>query len=161
MKRSPFLTAALGLALFACQAQETEQQATIEEPAVDTEAIRTTIADGSQRWAAAANAGDAEALTNLYAADAVIYPPDMPSVTGREEIRAFFTQMLSEGPVEMTLTTNDVIIGESGEMGVELGSFTDASGTGKFVAVWKKVDGDWKLAVDTWNMTEREETIAE
>ena len=153
MKRSRSLTVALGLALFACQSQEAAQQAEMEEPAaLDTEAIRTTIADGSQQWAAAASAGDAEALTNLYADDAVIYAPDVPPVSGRDEISAFFTGMVSEGPMPMTIATTDVMIAESGNLAVELGSFTDPNGDGKFVAVWKNVGGDWKLAVDTWNM---------
>ena len=162
MKRPPFLALALGLALFGCQAQETDQQAEMEEPvAVDTESIRTTIVDGSQQWAAATSAGDAQALTNLYADDAVINAPDTPQVTGRDEISAFFGQMVSEGPYPMTLSTDEVIIAESGDLAVELGSFTDSSGDGKFVAVWKKVGDDWKLAIDTWNMDGSGETTTE
>ena len=159
MKRPRSLALALGLALFACEAQEADQQAEMaeqpaqmEEPAaVDTESIRAAIADGSQRWAAAASAGDAEALTNLYADDAVIQAPDTPRVTGRSEISAFFSQMVSEGPYVTTITTDDVMVSESGDLAVELGSFTDPEGTGKFVAVWKNVGGEWKLAIDTWN----------
>ncbi|MGH7542638.1 MAG: YybH family protein [Gemmatimonadota bacterium] len=162
MKRSRSLTLALGLALFACQAQEADQQAEMEEPAaVDTEAIRTTIADGSRQWAAAVNAGDAEALTNLYADDAVIYAPDWPTVTGRSEISAFFNEMVSEGPVPTTLTTDDVIIAESGDLAIETGSFTDPNGAGKYVTVWRNVDGDWKIGIDAWNMNGSVEAGAE
>ena len=162
MKRPRSLALALGLALFACQAQEVDQQAEMEEPAaVDTESIRTAIVDGSQRWAAAANAGDAEALTNLYADDAVINAPDTPRVTGREEISAFFGQMVSEGPYSNTINTDDVIVSDSGDLAVELGSFADANGTGKYVAVWKNVGGEWKLAIDTWNMDGSGETPTE
>lgn len=162
MKSHRSLALMLGLALFACQAQEADQQADMEEPAaVDTESIRTAIADGSQRWAAAASAGDAEALTNLYTDDAVIQAPDTPRVTGREEISAFFSQMASAGPYAVTLTTDEVIVSESGDLAVELGSFTDPEGAGKFVAVWKNVGGDWKLAIDTWNMNGSGETTSE
>ena len=96
-------------------------------------------------------AGDAEALTNLYADDATIYAPDTPPITGRDAIHSFFTEMVSEGPYPTTLTTNDVIIPESGEIAIELGSFEDATGGGKYVGVHRNVDGGWKLVVDTWN----------
>ena len=151
-KLQSLLLLALAFGVAACQTQEPEQQAAIEEPAtVDTGAIRAAVEDASQQWAAAANAGDAEALTNLYAADATIYAPDTPAITGRDAIHAFFTEMVSEGPYTVTLTTNEVIIPESGEIAIELGSFEDASGSGKYVGVHRNVDGNWKLIVDTWN----------
>jgi uncharacterized protein (TIGR02246 family) len=151
-KMLPFLVLLLGLGVVACQTREPEQQAAIEEPAaVDAGAIRAGVEDAAQQWAAAASAGDAEALTNLYAADATIHAPDTPPVTGRDAIHAFFTEMVSEGPYAITLTTNEVIIPESGELAIELGSFEDASGSGKYVGVYKNIDGSWKLIADTWN----------
>lgn len=149
----PLFVLALGLGASACQSQEADQQAAIEEPAaaVDTDAIRAGVEDAAQQWSAAAGAGDAEALTNLYAADATIYAPDTPPVTGRDAIHAFFTEMVSEGPTPTTLTTNEVIIPESGEIAIELGSFTDATGNGKYVGVYKNIDGNWKLIADAWN----------
>ncbi|HKY60439.1 MAG TPA: SgcJ/EcaC family oxidoreductase [Gemmatimonadota bacterium] len=148
----PLFVLVLGLGLVACEAQEPEQQAAIEEPsAVDTGAIRAGVEDAAQQWAAAANAGDAEALTNLYADDATIYAPDTPPISGRDAIHEFFTQMVSEGPYPITLTTNDVIIPESGEIAIERGAFEDASGSGKYVAIYRNIDGSWKLIADTWN----------
>jgi uncharacterized protein (TIGR02246 family) len=142
----------LALGVVACQTQEAEQQAAMEEPtAVDTDAIRASVEEAAQQWSAAAGAGDAEALTNLYAADAAIYAPDTPPITGRDAIHEFFTEMVSEAPYAVTLTTNEVIIPESGEIAIELGSFEDASGSGKYVGVHKNIDGNWKLIADTWN----------
>jgi uncharacterized protein (TIGR02246 family) len=153
MKRlKPLFVLVVALGMVACQAEEAEQQAAIEEPAaVDTDAIRAGVEDASQQWSAAAGAGDAEALTNLYAADATIYAPDTPPITGRDAIHAFFTEMVSEGPYAVTLTTNEVIIPESGEIAIELGSFEDATGSGKYVGVYRNIDGNWKLIADTWN----------
>lgn len=151
-KLQPLLLLALALGMAACQTQEPEQQAAIEEPAtVDMSAIRAAVGNVTQQWAAAANAGDAEALTNLYADDARLYPPDAPPITGRDAIHAYFTQMLSEGPYTVTLTTNDVIIPESGEIAIELGSSEDPSGSGKYVSVYQNIDGSWKVISDTWN----------
>ncbi|MGH7572212.1 MAG: YybH family protein [Gemmatimonadota bacterium] len=153
MRKLQPLLLAIALGVVACQTQEPEQQAAaIEEPAtVDTGAIRAAVEDASQQWAAAASAGDAEALTNLYAADASLYAPDAPPITGRDDIHAYFTEMVSQGPYAVTLRTNDVIIPESGEIAIELGSFEDASGSGKYVGVHKNIDGSWKLIADTWN----------
>lgn len=148
----PVFLLVLGIGMLACQTEEPEQQAGIEEPAaVDTDAVRAGVEDAAQQWSAAATAGDAEALTNLYAADATIYAPDTPPITGRDAIHAFFTEMVSEGPYAITLSTNEVIIPESGEIAIELGSFEDESGSGKYIGVYKNIDGNWKLIADAWN----------
>lgn len=148
----PVFLLVLGIGMLACQTEEPEQQGGIEEPAaVDTDAVRAGVENAAQQWSAAATAGDAEALTNLYAADATIYAPDTPPITGRDAIHAFFTEMVSEGPYAVTLSTNEVIIPESGEIAIELGSFEDESGSGKYIGVYKNIDGSWKLIADTWN----------
>lgn len=147
-----FLATLLALTLVACQTQEAEQQAGIEEPAaVDADAIAASIAGLSQQWAAAAAAADAEALTNLYDDNATVLPPGMSSVQGREAILELYSGMLSEGAYDVALTTENVIVSEAGDLAIEVGSFEDAMGTGKYVGVYGNIDGDWKMIVDTWN----------
>lgn len=154
-----FLASLLALTLLACQTQEAEQQAGIEEPAVvDAAAITASIAENTQQWAAAAGAADAEALTSLYAADATVHPPGMPGVKGRDAILELFSGMLSEGAYDLTLTTEDVTVSEAGDLAIEVGSFEDATGTGKYVAVYENIDGEWKVIVDTWNADGSAET---
>jgi uncharacterized protein (TIGR02246 family) len=114
------------------------------------------IRAGSQKWAAAWNAGDAAALAALYAADAVVMAPGSEPATGHAAIEEHFRQGLeASGGSTNKIKTLEVMAGD--DWAVEVGSFVAdaADGThldhGRFVAVWKKVDGDWKLLRDIWN----------
>lgn len=145
----------------ACQQQEAEQTGATEEIATDTETIRQGIEDLDNQFEQAMLAGDAAAITNFYADDAVVLPPNMPRAEGSEAIRSVWDAMVSAGPLtEATLTTDQVIIPESGEIAVDVGTYT-MSGTGpdgtpyqetgKFVATWKNINGEWKIVADIWN----------
>ena len=145
----------------ACQKQEAEQTGTTEESAaIDTETIRQGIEDLANQYEQAMLAGDVAALTNFYADDAVVLPPNLPRAEG-EAIRSVFDGWYTGGPLTgATLTTDQVIIPESGEIAIDVGTFT-MSGTGpdgtpyqetgKYVTTWKNINGEWKIVVDTWN----------
>ncbi|MBA3584290.1 MAG: DUF4440 domain-containing protein [Gemmatimonadetes bacterium] len=146
----------------ACQTKEAEQMGTTEETgAADTETIRQGIEDLDNQFEQAMLAGDSLALANFYADDAVILPPNMPRAEGRDGIRSVWAGMVSGGPLtSATLTTDQVIIPESGEIAVDVGTYTMGGtapdgtpwqDTGKFVATWENVNGEWKIAADIWN----------
>ncbi len=109
-------------------------------------------------WADHYNAGDAEALTNLYWDDAVLMPPGVPASKGREAIRAYFDADI-EGAKStgLTMTIDHGPISVSGTLAWQDGAFraTDASGApvdvGKYLSVLEKRDGTWRLLRDTWN----------
>jgi len=156
------MIAAFALAA-ACQKQEAEQTGTTEEvAATDTETIRQGIEGLNDQFEQAIIAGDAVALTNFYADDAVVLAPNMPRAGGRDAITTFWTDMINEGgaPATATLTTDQVIVPESGEIAVEIGTYTVGGtapdgttweDTGKYMATWKNVNGEWKMIADTWN----------
>ena len=110
----------------ACQTKEAEQTGTTEETAaVDTETIRQEIEDLDDQFEQGMLAGDSIALANFYADDAVVLPPNMPRAEGRDAIRSVW----AGGPLtSATLTTDQVIIPESGEIAVNVGTYTQ-SGT--------------------------------
>lgn len=147
----------------ACQKQEADQTGTTEETAVtDTESIRQGIEGINDQFEQAIIAGDPVTLTNFYADDAVVLAPNMPRAEGREAITSFWTSMINEGgaPATATLTTDQVIVPESGEIAVEIGTYTVGGtapdgttweDTGKYMASWENVNGEWKMAADTWN----------
>ena len=115
-----------------------------------------TIQRLSDQFAKAFNAGDAAAVAALYTDDAVILPPDGEIMKGRSAIQAFWkgaTEHLGDGK----LTTVDVKpLGN--EAAREIGTFTfQTKGAqpqeviGKYVVIWERIGGDWKLATDIWN----------
>jgi len=161
LKRTLVLVWAASIAL-ACQAEEqATEQGSETSPAIDEAAVREAIAAKDKAWADAAVAGDVEALVLQYATDAVLMPPGAPRAEGTEAIREAFTGWLQEAPPSSTTVTSDVItFAAAGDYAHAMGTWTmsgtgpdgsEYSDQGKFLAVWKSADGDWKIVTDIWN----------
>lgn len=155
------LTLISGLAL-ACQSEPaTETGEMTETVVVDAEGARAAFEASNAAWTAAAIAGDAAAITALYSDDAILLAPDMPRATGQAEILAAFEALFGAYTFEsMTITIDDVTIAEAGDIAYVVGSYQDSgtladgtpvSSTGKYVSVQENVDGEWKIALDSWN----------
>ena len=129
-------------------------------PTVDLAAEEQAIRSQGQQLVARENAKDADGTLSFYADDAVAHMPGMPPINTKEGLRQayqeFFTNM---GLVSLQSTTTDVEVAASGDLAVEHGvnsiTFTTPQGemkdAGKYLAVWKKVDGQWKVAVISIN----------
>jgi uncharacterized protein (TIGR02246 family) len=129
-------------------------------PAVDQAAIGAAIDSITHAFGAALAARDTSALAAMYADDAHLLAPNMARVDGRDGIRSAWAGFVSMPGMELVPTTNTKIISEAGDMVVELGSYTfkfqDPTGNtqtdvGKYATVHKKVNGEWKIVVDTFN----------
>jgi uncharacterized protein (TIGR02246 family) len=110
-----------------------------------------------QAWIKAVKAGDADAMSKLYATDATLYMPDEMEAKGREAIKASFTKFLEANTVsEMTLTYNPSY--SSGNLSITSGRFTmtvvpKAGGApqtmeGRFSSVAMRKGGKWMYVVD-------------
>lgn len=112
-----------------------------------------------QQWEQAFNAGDVNKVTSLYAADAVLLPPDATVAYGQKAIREFFTQFVADSRKSgITLHLGAKPDGGvSGDWGWCSGTYTatDKSGkvvdTGKYLSVPHKENGVWRYVRDTWN----------
>jgi len=147
----------------ACQTQEAEQTGATEEVtvAVDAEAIRAGIEIANEKWSQAAEAADATALASLYMNDAILAAPNTPRAVGRAAIEAGFAEMFTQVKFGASdITIDHLGIPESGELAYVVGSYSgpmiNADGStfddaGKYVAVFKNVNGEWLLAVDSWS----------
>jgi uncharacterized protein (TIGR02246 family) len=109
------------------------------------------------QWAAAFNKGDGNAVAALYTEDAYVLPAGADMVHGRDKIAAFYSQAVQRlGDAKVT-TTDVLKLGRSAAR--EIGTVTlktkgdqPQEMTGKYAAVWRKVDGQWMLETDIWNM---------
>jgi uncharacterized protein (TIGR02246 family) len=114
------------------------------------------IEAANAKWAALFDQGDFDGLGRLYTADAVAFPPGSPMVKGRAAIAAMMKAMAGQVGAP-TLTTLEVKrLGPSTAR--EIGTFSlmtkEASPkqvTGKYLVLWERVGGEWKLAADIWN----------
>ena len=120
---------------------------------------KSAIQQLDDRFSAAFNAGDAAAVAAMYTEDADILPPGMEAMQGRDAVQTFW-QGASEQLTDLKLTATDVKpLGESAAR--EIGAATAKTKgenpqdvTIKYVVIWEKVDDEWKIATDIWNMNQ-------
>jgi uncharacterized protein (TIGR02246 family) len=102
--------------------------------------------------------GDAAGLAALYTGDAKLLPPDSQMMDGTDAIRSFWQGAMNMGVKEATLET--VEVESRDDLAYEIGRYTlviqskggeSTTAKGKYVVVWKNLDGGWRLHVDIWN----------
>lgn len=112
-------------------------------------AVEATV----DRYVAASNEGDADGLTELYADDAVLLPPDHEPIHGRDAIAEFWRQGTDAG-----LEVSTLRLEVDGELAYLIGRYRlpptaeEAADSGQYVLCLKRqADGTWKLTADIWN----------
>jgi uncharacterized protein (TIGR02246 family) len=121
-------------------------------PAVES-ASRGAVEATVDRYVAASNDGDADALTDLYADDAVLLPPDQEPIHGREAIGDFWRQGTDTG-----LEVSTLRLEVDGNVAYLVGRYhlppteDEEADSGQYVLCLKRQpDGAWKLTADIWN----------
>ena len=101
--------------------------------------------------------GDYRGIGEAYTEDAKIFPSNKEIITGREAIAAYWE--LPEGtrisyhkifPEEIKIIGDEAYDFGYYE-GKTLRDGKESRWRGKYVIVWKKVDGQWKIYLDIWN----------
>jgi len=119
----------------------------------------TDIANASRSFEDAVQRGDLEAIGNLYEPDAVVLAPDSPMIKGREAIRQLWKSAIAEYGLK-SIRLESVELDIVGDIASEIGYGTLSMappGVGqeteqvKFLVVWKRSGGQWRLHRDTWN----------
>jgi ketosteroid isomerase-like protein len=116
------------------------------------------IKQANVAFAAAFATGDGKAVAGMYTDNGKLYPPNSGIVEGRAAIGKFWNSVMAQGISQVELTA------------VEIESFGDSlveSGTaklfgkdgmlldnGKYLVLWKKVGGHWKMHRDCWNSSQ-------
>jgi uncharacterized protein (TIGR02246 family) len=121
------------------------------------------IRELDEAWKQAAERHDLDGMMAIYAADARELPAGMPDIVGRDAIRAFYQELLDSFPrFSNEFTVEEIVVSASNDLAVAHGTYrftpdTDQPGTsqaGKFVGVWRRLDGDWRLAMNISNSGE-------
>jgi ketosteroid isomerase-like protein len=101
-----------------------------------------------------------DAVSALYARDARMLRADAPTVVGHDSIAVVFHEMAVALPqFRNELTTDSVVVARGGEMAVATGRYRFTPDTlhpsvfevGKYLGVWKREDGQWRIALDMTN----------
>ncbi len=98
-------------------------------------------------------AGDVDKFITVYTDDARLLPPGSPVVTGKENLKVLWQGMM-DSDITVKLRTTSAI--GYGKMAVEEGVVDileddEVVDQLKYIIIWKKVKGDWKMYQDMWN----------
>jgi uncharacterized protein (TIGR02246 family) len=113
------------------------------------------ISSTNRQFEAGFEQGDAGAIAALYTADGQILPPNSEPMTGKEAIQGFWQGVVDMGIKAAKLETAELEL--HGDKAIEVGTGTlyveggQVADTVKYIVIWKKENGEWRLHRDIWN----------
>jgi len=133
-------------------------------PVFDLEATRAIITKQNTQFGVAHIAGDVAAIDAMFAPDARSYPPGASAAIGIEAIHALTVDFLKAGVTEFREETASFY--GNAEYVIDEGSYLLTYGRGitergKYVNVWKQVNGQWRIQSNIWNADAPDSTSKE
>jgi uncharacterized protein (TIGR02246 family) len=129
-------------------------------PSVDVEAERAALRAAADAYHATGEALDAGTFADFYANDGLILPPNEAGVSGRDGAHDFMSTFAAAPGAGVSFSDASVEVAASGDMGYSLADavirFEGPDGEPvedkiRDFHLWKKQDGEWKIAIDIWN----------
>ena len=120
---------------------------------VDIEAEKTALKETLEKTVDAEKRMDADAVVTLFTEDVIVQPQDMPQISGTQALHDLYIEFFKT-LVSMDSKSTENIVASSGDMAYDTGwnlfVFKGPDGNievkGKYLAVLKKVDSEWKIA---------------
>lgn len=146
------LTLMAVLALAGCA----EQKAVVVDKVAEEAAIHARDAE----YMKAIQAKDAKAASAIYTADGASLVANSPIAVGHAGLEKAFQEFVSLPGLNLAWKESKIEVSSAGDMAYTYGSYelsmTGPKGepvkeVGKYLTVWKKVDGKWMVAVDANN----------
>jgi len=105
---------------------------------------------------------DLEEIPSYWTDDAIVMPPGLPAVTGKDALREYVQASLQVPGFSISWKSSDVTFSTDGSMAFMLGrnavtmDAPDGTSTemqGRVVTIWRHDghDGEWRCVVDIWN----------
>lgn len=126
----------------------------------DVGAEQRTIRELERKWVQAVAAKDTTAIGNIYAEDGELLLPGTPRVSGRAAVRSAWATMLKTPNLSLTFEASEVVGSSAGDLAAATGPYKlgmdgpkgqRIEDAGKFVEVWKRVNGEWKALYTIFN----------
>ncbi len=121
----------------------------------DPDVLMEEITSANNVFMEAFKEGNAAELASLYTDDGKILPPNADMIEGKAGIQGFWQVVMDMGVKEAVLKI--VELEGHGDTAIEMSIFKmkDFNGNvldyGKYIVIWKKVEGNWKLHYDIFN----------
>ena len=117
--------------------------------------IRDAIEKANRKLEATFLSGNARDVASFYTEDAILMPTGSEPLQGTASIADLWGAVLNMGIKEVKLETREV--DAQGATAIEMGQYTLRGGAGevmdrgKYIVIWKLIQGEWKLHRDIWN----------
>jgi hypothetical protein len=120
----------------------------------DLEATRGLIAQQNKQFTEAHITGDVAAIDAMFLVDSRSYPPGASAAVGLPAIHALTVDFLKAGLTEFREETTTFY--GNAEYVIDEGVYVLTYGEGvtergKYVNVWKQVNGNWRIQANIWN----------
>ena len=151
------LSLLIGLVFFcSCNNADTIKTTTEKdtEPTFDLTIAKKEIEEANRNFMDLVAKGDSIGLANSYTADAKFMSAGAPAVVGRKNIQSAMSEIVKSGITKVDLRLKEVfgtedLIAEEGELTLFVKD--KAVAEEKYIVLWKKEDGKWKLFRDIFN----------
>jgi uncharacterized protein (TIGR02246 family) len=116
---------------------------------------KAAIEAANARFAADFAKGDAAAVASHYTAGGHAFPPNGDVARGRDAIAKLWKGAMDSGVKGVKLTV--VEVEARGDTAHEVGTYAlvgeggKALDNGKYIVIWKREGGQWKIHRDIWN----------
>ncbi len=159
MKHSPLFVLATAVAVLAgsgCGHGKDASTPAAQVPVTfDLAGTRKVIEENNRRFTRAHVTGDQAAIDAMFTREARVLPPGADPVIGREAVARLTAEYIAFGVAEFREDTTDFYGNE--DILIDQGNYVMAYGkdktreSGKYLNVWKKEDGAWKIYSNIWN----------
>ena len=144
--------ALLTISTQSCNEKPKEKEATTNEFSLTT--AKAEIEEANRNYMELFAKKNSVGLANTYTVDAKLMKAGAPSVVGKANIQKAWNDIINSGLTRIDLKTENVfgtedLIAEEGI--VTLFVKNDTVGVEKYIVLWKKEDGKWKLFRDIFN----------
>jgi len=155
---SQLITAVFAVFIVSCNSASTDNktaETTASDKAnFDLASAKTSIEAMNVKFSESFKKGDSAAIASYYADDAWMLPPNSEPVKGAG-IVSLWGSFIQMGFKDLKLMTDEVSgnqdqLAETGHYEL-YGAGNKMMDNGKYVVVWKPVNGGWKLYRDIWN----------
>ena len=121
----------------------------------DVTAMKKVIEEKNNRFTKAHITHDSAVMINIYTQDAKVFAPNSDVVIGRPAIAVVVSQYMKFDIKEFREETtafygNEDYLIDEGNYFMRYGK-DNIIDKGKYLNVWKKEDGDWKIYSNIWN----------
>ena len=117
--------------------------------------MRGAIESANKEFMQAFAKGDSAAIAALYSEKGQLLQPNGEAISGRPGIQSYWKGAIASGLKELKLETMEVE--GMGDTAAEVGKYSavnaqgQAVDNGKYIVLWKRENGKWKLYRDIWN----------